>query len=210
MLHPGWELSVSCELAYITPKSNFNNPPSRVFLARDELNLTQHLDCPGFTKDYPADGVRKIYNCTLSRDERANMTRTPSWWASKSIVRGFPITPNNSTSVSSRPVVSNSNEIPCVGRSFTYPGWYVDATRNGDSDSGINITVRHKATGYIAHCAMAGQNQSQNLTCLSVHSSQVRPGLLEVSDIGFEYNKTAWEIQISQAWVCGNNSQVQT
>lgn len=177
-----------------------------IYVSRHEINFAT-LDCPDDSKGRGQDGDPLfIVNCTLT--ETTPMTKPAFWLTPKPPITDFPIPSNNASvlditavAVSSGRVIP-SNEKPCIGRSFSYPGWYLD-TVESRGDQVVNLAFRHKATNYSAGCI----NMQDGFICTPANPFTVSPELLRVTDIQVSFDPSTRELEIHQTWQCAEESK---
>lgn len=192
---------------------------SRLYVAIATWKFLAPLSCPG---DLSAQEVwknpingSKIVNCTVSTADEASPTRTPSWatpsppMASGDVVPAPPPLPSDTGGGTGR---SNSDS-PCIGRSFTYPGWTVVSGSGSESDS---LIIRNRATGHATTCRVnpstedGGRftNSNSSFVCIG-HENFADHGLNAPPDTQLSWDtnsKSEKAVVVRQSWMCADKT----
>ncbi|GAB1319314.1 hypothetical protein MFIFM68171_09524 [Madurella fahalii] len=183
----GYEFGYGSNKVYVTqewacPKPDGLYPWTYIGLA--QWSFTSPLNCPNDTTA-PSGPV---VNCTWSKEENVDPTRTASWVPATPDATVVPITPNSASVVVTEETLNSS----CIRRSFTYPGWLVEAI------SSNSLELRNMATNYSVTCHLA-TDLDENVECKG--GEWARNGLAQAPDTQLRWSSTG-ELSISQAWTC--------
>ena len=88
------------------------------------------------------------------------------------------------------------NETPCIGTSFTYPGWSVlnFTSEEIDGKPVVQLVLNSEATGFLQSCSGQGDGY---LTC---QSSKLPSGLLDSPTTTVLYQSSV--LFVNQTWSC--------